>query len=293
MKNLGILFVLLFTLYSCNQGTTDNSNAGYNLEESYRMNGVSPPPPPPPAPEIIEVVEEDVESMEVDVGQGSNKIEKKIIKDGRIGLEVLDLDLAKQKIDSLVTANGGYYANDRFDDSKYESTFSLKIRIPSSKFESFISTLESYKGKVNFKEINARDVTSEFIDLETRLSNKRKYLERYGELLKRANTVKDILQIENEVRQIEEEIESTMGRLKYLKDQVGYSSLDLVLTKKKDFKFDPKPQDSFLERFKQSLSKGWNSFVYFILFLFRLWPFWLILTVITYFLRRFRKRKKK
>mgnify|MGYP000689633000 CR=1 FL=1 len=91
---------------------------------------------------------------------------------------ILVLEATKIKIDTLVKINGGYYANDRFDDSKYESTFSLKIRIPSSKFENFISELGSYKGIVKYKEINARDVTSEFIDLESRLSNKRKYLKK-------------------------------------------------------------------------------------------------------------------
>ena len=151
----------------------------------------------------------------------------------------------------------------------------------------------SYKGIVKYKEINARDVTSEFIDLESRLSNKRKYLKKYGELLKKANTVKDILLIENEVRQLEEEIESTVGRLKYLNDLVGYSTLDLILTKKKDFKYDPEGQDSFIERLKQSFSNGWNSFVNFILLLFRLWPVWLILPVLISFIRKYRRKIKK
>lgn len=302
MKSLLTIFVLLFTLYACNEGSSELdviSDESAEVYYSKQMGGASvPPPPPPPAPEIIDVREEKyVEStemiVETDVNSPeSNKTEKKIIKDGRIGLEVQHLEPTKQKIDSLVKATRGYYANDRFDDSQYASTFSLKIRIPSAQFENFIGALESYQGTVNYKEIKSRDVTSEFIDLETRLANKRKYLDRYGDLLKKANSVKDILQIENEVRQLEEEIESTVGRLKYLKDQVGYSTLDLVLTKKKEFKFDPEPQDSFFERFKQSLSNGWNAFVNFILLLFRLWPFWLILPVLIYFIRRYKRRKK-
>src|SRR5690554_1779971 len=299
MKNLLTIFVLLFTLYACNEGSSELdviSDESAEVYYSKQMGGASVPPPP--APEIIDVREEKyVEStemiVETDVNSPeSNKTEKKIIKDGRIGLEVQHLEPTKQKIDSLVKATRGYYANDRFDDSQYASTFSLKIRIPSAQFENFIGALESYQGTVNYKEIKSRDVTSEFIDLETRLANKRKYLDRYGDLLKRANSVKDILQIENEVRQLEEEIESTVGRLKYLKDQVGYSTLDLVLTKKKEFKFDPEPQDSFFERFKQSLSNGWHAFVNFILLLFRLWPFWLFLPLLIYFIKRYKRRKK-
>jgi len=298
MKKILIILILLFTLNACNQRPTVKSDLGYVLNEEIpitkRMAGI--PPPPPPSPEMIEstVVESTEVKIRNDVNdQNSNEIEKKTIKDGRIGIEVFDLEATKIKIDTLVKINGGYYANDRFDDSKYESTFSLKIRIPSSKFENFISELGSYKGIVKYKEINARDVTSEFIDLESRLSNKRKYLKKYGELLKKANTVKDILLIENEVRQLEEEIESTVGRLKYLNDLVGYSTLDLILTKKKDFKYDPEGQDSFIERLKQSFSNGWNSFVNFILLLFRLWPVWLILPVLISFIRKYRRKIKK
>lgn len=301
MKNILPIFFLLFTLYACNEGADAPIVNADGAEEVYyakQMGGAPAPPPPPPAPETIEVIEEEhFDSSEMNVESGVNnsdynKTEKKIIKDGRIGFEVQHLEPTKQRIDSLVEATGSYYANDRFDDSQRASTFSLKVRIPSAQFENFIEALESYQGTVNYKEIKSRDVTSEFIDLETRLANKRKYLARYGDLLKKANSVKDILQIENEVRQLEEEIESSVGRLKYLKDQVGYSTLDLVLTKKKDFKFDPEPQDSFFERFKQSLSNGWDAFVNFILFLIRLWPLWLILPVLIYFFRRFRRRKK-
>ena len=95
------------------------------------------------------------------------------------------------------------------------------------------------------------------------------------------------------VKKLEEEIESTVGRLKYLNDLVGYSTLDLILTKKKDFKYDPEGQDSFIERLKQSFSNGWNSFVNFILLLFRLWPVWLILPVLISFIRKYRRKIKK
>ena len=291
MKNLLSFLILIVILSACNRGSESKSDLGYFINEEVpiteRMEGI----PPPPSHERIEIDESTV--VELTEKKNSDEIEKKIIKDGRIGIEVFDLDVTKMKIDSLVKTNESYYANDRFDDSKYESTFSLKIRIPSAKFENFISKLKSFKGTIKYKEINARDVTSEFIDLETRLANKRKYLERYGELLKKANTVKDILLIENEVRELEEEIESTVGRLKYLNDLVGYSTLDLMLTKKKDFKYNPEGRPSFIERLKQSFANGWNSVVDFIILIFRLWPILLISPVVIYFIRKYKEKRKR
>jgi hypothetical protein len=152
--------------------------------------------------------------------------------------------------------------------------------------------MESGGGQVTNKSINTRDVTTEFIDLESRLENKREYLARYRELLKQAKTVKDILEIEQQIRVIVEEIESSEGRLKYLSDQVSYSTLSLTLTKEKGYTFHPAVKGSFAERLKRSLHGGWNGLVSFALVLIRLWPAWIILAVAVLLFRVYRRRRK-
>lgn len=124
------------------------------------------------------------------------QIEKKNIKDGRVGLRVTELEKTKLRIDTLVRNHHGYYQNESFNNTYWESTFSLKIRIPCQNFEKFIACLETGHGEFLYKQVDARDVTDQFIDLETRLENKRNYLTRYKELLRKANTVNEILEIE-------------------------------------------------------------------------------------------------
>jgi hypothetical protein len=229
---------------------------------------------------------EDVEKEETD--------KKKIIKDGRMGIQVSELENTKNRIDSLVKMYTGYYANERFNNTDYESAINLKIRMPSRNFEIFITDIESGEGEIIYKEIDARDVTDQFIDLETRLENKRNYLLRYQALVKKAKSIKDILDIEEKIRILEEEIESTQGRLKYLSDQVSYSTLDLLISKKKTFKYIPAQRDKFTERLKQSLSKGWVGFIDFLLFVIKIWPFWIIAFGLYYLWKKYKlKRKKK
>jgi len=297
MKKILIFIAFVFFILACNQNGTQSDDMNYADEEAIAPNQRMAVASAPPTNELAKINgSEGVEIDDSDFQSDANrpdKIEKKIIKDGRIGVSVDDLEASKSRVDSLVRSKKGFYANDRFDDSDYESSYVLKIRIPSSEFENFVAELGTYNGKINYKEINSRDVTSQFIDLETRLTNKRKYLEKYRDLLKSAKTVKDILQIENEIRKLEEEIESTIGQLNYLKDLVGYSTLDLVLTKKKDFKYEPEAQGSFIERLKESLSNGWKAGVNFVLILFALWPLWIILPVMIYMIRWIRKKNKK
>jgi hypothetical protein len=218
---------------------------------------------------------------------------KKIIKDGRIGLKVTDLEKTKTRIDTLVRSFGGYYANENFNNTDWESSYNLKIRLPFSNFEKFIAVVESGIGEILYKGIDARDVTDQFIDLETRLETKRNYLQRYNDLLKQAKTIKEILDIEEKIRVLEEEIDSTTGRLKYLSDLVDYSTLDLTISKRKDFRYNPVDRDKFSERLKQSLSKGWLGFVDFILFLIKVWPFWIIVILLIFFWKKYKKTRKK
>ena len=278
MKNFLAISILAILIASCNQRQSDDVSFEVADMEAEMMPITRQAMDAPPA--------------SIDPTVTPEVIKKKIIRDGRLGLRVTELEKTKTRIDTLVKANGAYYANESFNNSDWESSFNLKIRIPSVNFEKFISGIEASEGEVLYKVIDARDVTSQFIDLETRLENKRNYLIRYNDLLKKANSVKDILEIEEKIRVLEEEIDSTTGQLKYLSDLVDYSTLDLTLTKQKDFKYNPEKRAKFSERFKQSVSKGWFEFVDFVLFMIKIWPFWIIIVVMVYFWRKFRKARK-
>jgi len=282
MKNILSIIILTFLFVSCNQKQSDK--VSYALADMEIQEEIIPVtrqevnnPPTPPLPPV----------------NNQDVIKKKIIKDGRIGIQLDNLENSKSRIDTLVRNHGGYYDNESFNNSDWESSYNLKIRIPSANFENFINKIETGEGEIKYKEIDARDVTDQFIDLESRLQNKKNYLNRYSELLAKAQTVKDILEIEEKIRGIEEEIESTTGRIKYLSDLVEYSTLDLTITKQKDFKYNPANRGKFIEKLEQALSKGWYGLVDFTLFFINLWPLWLLLTIILYTWRKFKKNKKK
>jgi hypothetical protein len=112
-------------------------------------------------------------------------------------------------------------------------------------------------------------------------------------LLKQAKAVKDILEIEEKTRLIEEEVESVQGRLKYLNNQVDFSTLDLQISKKNDYNAYSNNKGSFIDRLKMSLVKGWFGLVSFILFVIRIWPFWIIVGLLYYFISMILRKRKK
>lgn len=232
------------------------------------------------------------EQMKVVVEEPTQLSVKKVIKTGRMSMDVNDIKTVKPEIDELVAKYEGYYASERFNDGDYASTYTLSVRIPERNYEKFISDLESGSGTVTLKEIDARDVTEEFIDVETRLTNKRSYLQRYRELLKRANTTKEIMEVEEQIRQLEEEIESAEGRLRYLSDQVSYSTLDITVTQHKEYKYTSQKSEKFWEKVKSALSGGWTILKQIILVIIHIWPIWLLGGVVFVIIKYLRKKRK-
>jgi len=291
MKNMKIIFGILaiVVLGACNTKEAD---------KNYRLNEVSAylNEPPPLEEEVKfstpEVVADEGVKSNVEKAQGTSLInKKKIIKDGSISIKTSDVSVAKKNIDELLKKYNSYYDSEDFNNDDKESSYDLKIRIPADNFEKIISSLESGKDEIIGKSIKSRDVTEEYIDIEARLKNKKDYFKRYKDILSGAKKVTDILEIEEKIRALQEEIESAEGRLKYLNDQVTYSTLDIHLFKEKEYTYKPLQQDKFSERVKKSLSKGWASVVDFILWLIKWWPIIILSLGIIVVFRIIRKRR--
>lgn len=240
----------------------------------------------------LSALEKNETSANLEKVEKTDVIKKKIIKDGRLGIKVSNLKDSKINVDTLVKKLGGYYDKESLSNNDYSTEYDLKIRVPANNLEILINKIEQGEGEVSYKEIDARDVTEEFIDLETRLTNKQKYLAKYQEILKSAKSIKEILDIQEKIRGLEEEIESTTGRLKYLNDLVNYSTLELNISQKKDFKYSPENRGNFFEKLKQSISKGWYGLVDFILFILSNWAILILFSLLVYFWIKYRKRKK-
>ncbi|OUL63599.1 DUF4349 domain-containing protein [Flavobacterium sp. AJR] len=289
MKQFFLSIIILVLAASCNSNSNETSNDA-------KVMAMEIPPPPPPSTgsdtnykdkkEVSEDKNTEPETIKPVVK------EKKIIKDGTVSVKTNDIAASKKNIDELIKKLNGYYEVEDLQNTDQSISYDLKIRVPADNFEKLISNIENGKDELTSKSIQARDVTEEFVDITTRLANKREYLKRYKELLSKASTVKDILAIEENIRVIEEEIESTEGRLKYLSDQVSFSTLNLNLYKEKEYIYKAREQDKFSERIKNSISEGWTSIVDFLLWLFSIWPFIILITGIIYIFRKIRRKRK-
>jgi hypothetical protein len=213
--------------------------------------------------------------------------EKKLIKNGDISFEVKNIKDTKAFLQKVISKHKGYISNEKIEDYRVNPTEILTVRVPNSNFDNIINEIGLEVGEFDSKRIDIEDVTAEFVDIEARLKNKKQLEGKYQELLAKANNMNDILKIEKEISLIREDIESTEGRLRYLNNQVGYSTLIITYYEKRataGFHFGGKMADA--------ISDGGMGFLWFLIGLTQLWPMWLIGGLIWYTIYKIIKRRK-
>jgi hypothetical protein len=139
----------------------------------------------------------------------------KLAYSAELTLDVFQVEKGLAAVESIGTELGGYLAQ--------RGDAQVTIRIPRPRFNEAMLRIEKL-GDVQHRNVSAEDVTDEYVDLELRLKNARAMRDQLAELLKAA-TVKDAVEIEKELAKVTEVIEQIEGRLKVLRDRVGYSAI--------------------------------------------------------------------
>jgi hypothetical protein len=213
-------------------------------------------------------------------------VDRKIIKQGEIRFLSADVNKTKSLIFQTVQELNGYISKDNAYDYSDRLEHRLIIRIPADKFDILLKTISESVDKLDSKNIDVLDVTEEYIDIEARIKTKKELQTKYIELLKQATKVDEILNIEKEIGNLQTEIESVEGRMKYLKDKISFSTLTVTYYQKTTSKF------GFSSKFIDGLKNGWDVFLWFIIGLSHLWVFIFATIVTIYLIRLWRKKKK-
>ena len=156
-------------------------------------------------------------------------LERQLIKEGTLNFETHNIAETRQHIESLVQKYGAYISQEN-ERATYSRIYqNMSIRIPNAHFDVFVTELSGGVKKIDEKSITVQDVTEEFIDSTARLAVKKETEQGYLRLLNQAKTIKDILDIQNELQDIRSDIESIEGRLRYLKSAVNFSTLHISM----------------------------------------------------------------
>lgn len=155
-----------------------------------------------------------------------------IIKNAEVKLLVVDTDTAIDRATQVVGDAGGYIVSSRvwyqpyYDGENYKYA-TITIGVPVQEFEHTLSRLRGLSIKVLDETASGDDVTDQFVDLQSQLTNLEATRERIKTFLDSAKTVDEALRINQELSNIEAQIEQIKGQMNYLQDRSAYSTITI------------------------------------------------------------------
>ena len=227
------------------------------------------------------------QQKESEVSDENVVVERKLIKEGRVDFETNDLNATRKSIVDAVAKYKAYISSDQEFKTPGRKSNTIVIRVPADNFDHLLNDATKGVEKFESKEINVKDVTEEFLDVEARVKTKKELEARYIELLKLAKNVSEVLEIEKEIGQLRSEIESIEGRLNYLKSKISFSTLTMTFYESVAIEND----SHFGKEFNKSFTNGSYGVIWFIVALANLWPLIVIGLGVIFGIRFYRRRK--
>lgn len=217
-------------------------------------------------------------SEKATISMDQNKRQQKIIRDGVLVLKSENIDRSRTEIDSLIRAFQVQVESENLENEMEYIQKRYELRVHHSQFDALLNALQLTHNEVINLNIQARDMTNEYVDIEMRANHERVYLETYKDLLRKATNIKDVLKIKSQIQQLEEEIESKSKQLLQIDASVFMSKLTLTVTQ--PFVVDEATvETTFKTKVVDSISNGWNSVVDLVLWIISQWP--ILLTILT------------
>jgi len=213
-----------------------------------------PAPAPMPAPMPEEVYKES--------GAGalpSTAEERMIVRNGEMSLVVEDVTDARDDIAQLAVRLGGWVVSSQISGEEEEMRGWISIRVPDETFDQAFAELRGLAIRVTSENTESRDITEEYVDLQSRLKNAEATESQYLALLEKAEDVEDILRIYEALSRIRYEIEQIKGRMQYLERTSSMSLISVSLKPVATAKPLVRPSWSAREAFKSAV-RGLTTF---------------------------------
>lgn len=282
---LAVLMVMAVAITGCSSAqkstsTADKASNGYNANyDRGEMGGsvaAGAPDPQPEAPAMDDskydasgFVSGSLPSTATQDPVGA-EIGAKIIKNGFMAVETLDFDATTSGIVRRTQQLGGFIASSNVQGWSQSSARNkpmrsahYKIRIPSNKFEQFMTDIGEM-GNVTRSENWGEDVSAQYFDTEARLKSLTVQEDRLLTILSKAEELSDIIELERELAQVRYEIENLTGTLRKWDNLVAFSTLEIEVYEVKKIEEIEEEPDTLWEKIASSFKRSLEGVILFL-----------------------------
>ena len=154
--------------------------------------------------------------------------ESQIIKIGTITVQVGNLDDSIARATDQLHGLGGWLAGSDRTITTAEDLASVTYRVPVNEFENALAVMRKLGTKVLSEHTESTPVGGQIIDLQARIANLRASEKAIQVIMAKANTIGDVLTVQQRLADVQGQIEELSGQLAGLTDQSAYSTLTVI-----------------------------------------------------------------
>ena len=260
-KTLSLLLAVLLVFALCACGSADSASSAPSA--AYDMVSTETAYP-------AEAPEEDYggfavaggTQLETGSGAAPEGSPEKLIYSASATVETTEFDRTIEKLSALVEQYGGFVESSSINGSNYytqsrgyssERYASYVIRVPSGKFSALMGSLSTL-GNVPYSHTYTENITAQYYDTDARLTAYQTQEARLLEMMEAAETVEDLIAIEEKLTELRYQIESLQSTLKNWDRQVAYSTLDLEI--QEVIEYTPESRMSYGQELALALTNG-------------------------------------
>ena len=260
-KTLSLLLAVLLVFALCACGSADSASSAPSA--AYDMVSTETAYP-------AEAPEEDYggfavaggAQLETGSGAAPEGSPEKLIYSASATVETTEFDRTIEKLSALVEQYGGFVESSSINGSNYytqsrgyssERYASYVIRVPSGKFSALMGSLSTL-GNVPYSHTYTENITAQYYDTDARLTAYQTQEARLLEMMEAAETVEDLIAIEEKLTELRYQIESLQSTLKNWDRQVAYSTLDLEV--QEVIEYTPESRMSYGQELALALTNG-------------------------------------
>jgi hypothetical protein len=162
-------------------------------------------------------------------------VERMVIKNANLSIAVDDPPAVMERITTMAEEMGGFVVSANLYQTTLESGIevphaSITVRVPAGKlYEALAKIKAETRQPVINETISSQDVTADYTDLQSRLTNYEAAEKQLQAIMDKAVKTEDVLNVFNQLTQVREQIEVIKGQMQYYEQSAALSAVSVEL----------------------------------------------------------------